>query len=349
VNPIKRIFFTALHGNNRSAILYPIVLALLISTAHYLTFDQQAGAWRFLHIFLTKLYFLPVLLAAFYKGKQGAVILALVVSAIYLPHAFLHLSGSPTTLFENISEIALLWTVGAIAGALSDRLAKIQNEKGRLASLKGISGVLDVINREIIVDYEACLGLSRALAKVQFDSQGDAFSARILLARLEHMGSHLGNLKNLAFPEKLNCKKTNIFKIIKQCVADINSQGHPIQVKYVVPNRLPDLDLDADKMKFALGRILQSLVRNVSSPGLLEIIFSKKSDSVSISFNLHNENSDTGGEKKNHFDLFARPEDNYALTLALSIIRSHGATLKFVDKSKNITCMHLIIPIHITL
>ncbi|NIA29335.1 MAG: hypothetical protein GWP06_05395 [Actinobacteria bacterium] len=349
MNRKKWAFFTTWQKNNRIAILLPVGLALLISAVHYMTFNQQAGGWRFLHIFLTKLYFLPVLLAAFWNGKRGAVLLSLIVSIIYLPHAILHLSGSAPKLFENISEIALLWTVGVIAGILSDRLIKTQNEKGRLTSLKEISGILDVVNHEIMVDYEACLGLGRALTTSESNSKGDTFSAQILLARLEHLGSHLGNLKDLAFPKKLNKKKSDIVKIIKQCIVEINSREHRIEVKYLFPNRLPHMDLDANKMTFAISRILQSLIHGVGSPGLLEIVFRKKSDKTCISFNLHNISSETGEKKKNHFDLFTRPEDNYALTLALSIIRSHGGTLEFTDKGQNVTSMQLYIPIHVAL
>lgn len=344
----NRASFATLYENGKEGIFVPIGLALLISVVHYLTFEQADG-WRFLHIFLTKLYFLPVLLAAFWNGKRGAVILSLVVSLLYLPHAILHLSGSAPKLFENISEIALLWTVGVIAGTLSDRLIKTQTEKGRLTSLKEIASILDIVNHEVMVDYEACLGLTRALVKSETNSKGNAFSAQILLARLEHLGSHLGNLKELAFPEKLNKRRANIVKITQQCFAEIKSSEQPLQVKYSFQNRLPYMDLDANKMTFAMSRILQSFIHGVGSSGMLEIIFRKESDQAAISFNLYSESSQGQVKKKNHFDLFANPEDNYALTLALSIIRSHGGTLKFIDNGKNVTSMQLCIPIHATL
>ncbi|MCZ7616401.1 MAG: hypothetical protein M5T52_23310 [Ignavibacteriaceae bacterium] len=101
-----------------------VLLAIAISLVHFLTFSQEEIYLDFLHQLLSKLYFLPVLLAALFLGIKGAIKLALVVSLLYLPHSLNTGLFSKLYIAENLSELILIWTVGIIAGVLIDRLKK---------------------------------------------------------------------------------------------------------------------------------------------------------------------------------------------------------------------------------
>ncbi len=327
-----------------TSILLIVGFALLIGVVHYTTFNQQAGGWQFLHIFLTKLYFLPVLLAAFRNGKRGALILSIMVTVVYLPHAVLHLSGSNPPIFENISEIALLWIVGGVAGNLSDKLRNVQHERSRLTAMKEISGILDVVNHDIMIDYQACMGLTRAFAKTNTASKRNSLSAQILLERLEHLGSHLGNLEDLAIPATLTKKKNDIVKIIKNSVADVANHKQPIEIKYSFQAKVPSLYIDEKKMTFAVNSILKSLINGGNASNRLVITVRKKLGNALIFFELYSLNDKVSERKVNNFDLLSDPRGNYALALAMSIIRSHRGKFKVMNKSEDMVSVQLSIP-----
>jgi two-component system sensor histidine kinase HydH len=88
-----------------------------VTTAHYLT-NPHAHQ---LHDIYRRLYYLPIILAAFHRGLRGGLVAATVVSAAYAPHAFGHISHDPASTTQKVLEMFLYFAVGAVTGALVSR------------------------------------------------------------------------------------------------------------------------------------------------------------------------------------------------------------------------------------
>jgi K+-sensing histidine kinase KdpD len=328
---------------NNSRFLGTLVFALIISAIHFLTFDQQAPALFFVHTLLTKLYFLPVLLAAFWNGKRGAIFLSLIVTVFFLPHVIFHEGNSKGLIFENVSEITILWIVGIISGILSDKVKSSHAEKSRLAAVKKVSNMLSVINHEILIDYEACLGLTKAFAGIDSTRDGNSMNARILLERLEHLGSHLGNLQQLVLPKTLTKKKCNLVHIVKNSITEIEKEKSYLNIDFSNENDKPFLYLDVKRMQFAFTNIMHSLLNGKESFEKVNIAIRKKSGFYKIY--LHFQSSTSRKIKKwNLFDLYADPKRGYIFTLALSVINSHGGKFMIEDTTDNSITFCLFIP-----
>jgi hypothetical protein len=97
-------------------------------------------------------------------------------------------------------------------------------------------------------------------------------------------------------------------------------------------------------MTFAFNSILKSLVNGVNASNRLVITVRKKLGNVLIFFELFSLNGNFSERKVNNFDLLSNPRGNYALALAMSIIRSHGGKFKLVNNSKNMVSIQLLIP-----
>jgi signal transduction histidine kinase len=92
--------------------------AALITLLHYLSGPQL----HWLHDILRRLYYLPILLAAFSLGLRGGLTLAVAVAVAYSPHAFTHLvQTDPAHTLEKVLELLLYGVVGGVAGVLVDR------------------------------------------------------------------------------------------------------------------------------------------------------------------------------------------------------------------------------------
>ncbi len=98
----------------------------LIGVLHYTTRSEQV--W--VHNVLRRVYYLPIVAAAFQLGLRGGLAAAIIVSLTYLPHAFLHLGHlahtDPADAVDKALEITLYNLVGALAGALADALRRRQ-------------------------------------------------------------------------------------------------------------------------------------------------------------------------------------------------------------------------------
>jgi signal transduction histidine kinase len=91
---------------------------LLTTAAHYSTGADQHGV----HGFLRRVYYLPIIVAAFLHGLPGGLAASLAASFAYLPHAFSHMGvHDPAPMLEKALELVLYNVVGVVSGYLASR------------------------------------------------------------------------------------------------------------------------------------------------------------------------------------------------------------------------------------
>lgn len=125
-------------------------LLLLITAFHMLTHTGDVAY----HNVYRRLYYLPIILAAFRGGLAWGVGAALAASALYLPHAFLlshHMDPAPAA--DKLLEMILFVAVGAITGLLVQReraalLARRAAEE-RASRLEGLVTLTSGLAHEI--------------------------------------------------------------------------------------------------------------------------------------------------------------------------------------------------------
>jgi len=130
------------------------ILFVTITVFHYTT----SIAWVDPHTIYRRLYYIPVVLAAFAGGVPGAMAIAGVVTLAYLPHAFLlphHLDPSPAV--DKILEMVLYFGVGGLTGWLVDR-ERAARQREQEAALRRAEA--ETVARRL----EAVVHLSRGLA-----------------------------------------------------------------------------------------------------------------------------------------------------------------------------------------
>ena len=88
-----------------------------ISLLHYLTPLHL----HYLHDIFQRLYYLPIILAAFWFGLRGGLLCSIIVSIVYAPHILFQWGGHPGMEMEKYLEILIYNTVGGVTGLLSQR------------------------------------------------------------------------------------------------------------------------------------------------------------------------------------------------------------------------------------
>ncbi|MHB1025769.1 MAG: two-component system sensor histidine kinase NtrB [Desulfobacteria bacterium] len=118
----------------RKMVLSAWIPCLVITVLHYRTGAHHA--WG--HDVLRRLYYLPILFAAFSGGLRGGVTVSVFVSLVYLPHAFTSLLvQDPADALEKGLEIILYNIVAVVAGLLVDRERREREQQERLATRLG--------------------------------------------------------------------------------------------------------------------------------------------------------------------------------------------------------------------
>jgi len=114
-----------------------LLVVALITLAHYNTaFHIHA-----LHGIYRRLYYFPIILAAFRGGTAGGLGFAVLVCAVYLPHAMGKIGFDPGSPLEKGLEMALYIAVGLLSGIL---VSRIDAAKRRLqATARDLQRTLD--------------------------------------------------------------------------------------------------------------------------------------------------------------------------------------------------------------
>ncbi len=159
-----------------------IMLVLLVSFLHYNT----AIHIHALHGIYRRLYYFPIILAAFRGGYRGGLLSSLFVAALYIPHALGWIGFDPAPGIEKFLEMALYLAVGVLTGTLVDRINASRAQLARTA--EALQDTLDEKER-----MEAELVRSARLAAVGRLSAGLAHEIRNPLASIQGAAEVLGD------------------------------------------------------------------------------------------------------------------------------------------------------------
>lgn len=149
-------------------------LVIIVTSLHYVTGMHLHHA----HGIYRRLYYFPIILAAFRGGWPAGLITSLAVCAIYLPHAMGHIGHDPGSPLEKSLEMGLYVAVGLVCGILVTRQERTRSALEDTAARLGES--LDEKSR-----MEAELLRQARLAAVGRLSAGLAHEIRNPLASIK--------------------------------------------------------------------------------------------------------------------------------------------------------------------
>lgn len=128
-----------------------------VSMLHYLTPLHLP----YLHDIFQRLYYLPIILAAFWFGFRGGLSCSLLVSIVYAPHLLFQWGGHLTTGLERYLEILLYNIVGAITGFLSHK------ERKRASALRKSEESLKASYESLLVQSGKIRAIEEQLRKAE--------------------------------------------------------------------------------------------------------------------------------------------------------------------------------------
>jgi len=134
-----------IQNGSRNKIIFLASVIGIIALLHYLT-PTEPHAYHKLHIILRKLYFLPPVIAAAWFGLRGACATTLVVSLLFILHAFLDWPGNYMEQANQVGELVGFLVAGIVPGWLFDRQRTLLQEiaNANEETLLGLVSALDL-------------------------------------------------------------------------------------------------------------------------------------------------------------------------------------------------------------
>ncbi|MCB2229908.1 hypothetical protein KQH82_04265 [bacterium] len=106
----------------RRLLLILLALVLLITTLHYLLPPSNFV----LHSILQRLYYIPIVWAAYSISRKSAIFIAVLSAVAYLPHIFMTWGAHPAYQSAQVIEVLLFPVIGFVGGWLSEREAELR-------------------------------------------------------------------------------------------------------------------------------------------------------------------------------------------------------------------------------
>ena len=252
----------ALVGRERPRWIAAVALGLIaaVTLVHYAT-DMQAVAF---HNVYRRLYYLPIVLAAFAHGLRGGVGAAGLASAAYLPHAFFMAHRDPAPPVDKGLEIALYFAVGALTGWLVERQRRVQRqleasltERDALAGQLVRAGKLSALGEltaglahELRNPLASILGSAEALAAEFPADHRKHRLGQLMLREIDRLDRVVTDFLEFARPTTPTRQRVDMRGLLEEVVGLARHHRDADAVRFQIevdPNEL-ELEVDPDQM-----------------------------------------------------------------------------------------------------
>ncbi len=265
---------------------------IIISGFHYYT----STGHHYFHDIYRRLYYIPIIFAAFLYGVRGALICSVCISLIYIPHAFFWYTAhrDPAGTVEKGLEILLYNLVAIVTGTLAAR-GKAEKEKHRhtalnleksLAELKQVEGELlraeklsaigqlsAGLAHEIRNPLSSIKGAAEILA-ADFPPQHKKHRMLLVLDReADRLNKVLSSFLSFAKPQSMQFKSGDIINRLEKVVGLIEAQANNADIKIVrqYPAKLPPINMDEEQLGQVFLNLLLNAIQSMSEGGELTI------------------------------------------------------------------------------
>ena len=271
----------------------------VVSLLHYHTSTSQV--W--LHQFFQRAYYLPVILAALWFGRQGGIMAAALSGLVYIPHILMSWRSQPEYSAAQYVEIGMFFVVGGLTGILSDH-ERMQRKRAEETAQK-----LSDVNAQLQASFEqlrradrlSALGeLSAGLAHEIRTPLGSVEGAVQILCRTnlpaetrEEFGElarkEVNRLKGLLSnfldfarpqtPQRVPTEPLQLLESVSRLAAE-TAKISGIRVRIEPANGVPEVSVDPEQMKQVLLNLVINAIQAMPSGGEVVLGTAQRPESV---------------------------------------------------------------------
>lgn len=334
----------------------PALLIVTISIAHY----TASASVHIPHDIFRRLYYLPIILAAFTYGLRGGVAAALATTLCYLPHALGHISHDPAAPVDKGLELLLYNVVGVVTGLLVERERREKREheqtaatlRASLAERRALEGELRRHERLATVgeltaalahEIRNPLGSLKGAAQILADPTLPAEERDRLLAILGEESGRLNRVLTdfLTLARDRRVRRTPVD--LAACVHDTatllspEAEAKGVAVRVEGPERGVEISGDGDLLRQLIWNLARNGVEAAANAGEVHLAVTTGDDGR---VRLIVEDSGPGiaaADLGRLFDPFFTTRDGgtgLGLAICDRIARDHGATLTAENRAE---------------
>ncbi len=327
---------------NKHLIIWGLII--FISSLHIFT-PTHLHSLHYAHAIFQKLYYIPIILAAYYFSLKLAILYAVLCGLIYAPHIFFQWAFDTSHNFRQYVEISMFIVIASVLGVLFEIRRKqqkqIMHQQKQIAKEKQL-GLLGTLAAGLAHEIRNPLGGLLGSAEILRESLGEKHPKiefiHIIESELKRVNNKLNEFMDFARPKQLELIPNSINDIIDEVNKLLQTEflKSEVKVKTDFATKMPLIKMDAEQIKQVILNIVLNSLKALPKGGILDIKTEYNNREIVASF------VDDGPgilleEIETIFEpFFTKKEKGTGLGLAISkqLVEAHHGTLNAVYQKK---------------
>jgi signal transduction histidine kinase len=319
-----------------------VAAVLVLSIGHYLAPTHDA-LW---HDLFRRLYYLPIILAAFRYGLGGGLATSVLVSLLFLPHVLMTRAMLPRQASEAVFEIPLYLIVGVVTGILSDRQRKANDSLRRAERLKTLGEMAAGMAHEV----KNPLAAIRSSAQIinEHVSGKEAQLAGIIMSEVDRLNRVVNEFLDYARPAPLKREPVLLSGLLDSCLellAPVIKQAG-VTVKRAYPQGEHKVDADPNQLRQVFLNLILNAVQAMHHGG--EVTLDLRQEGGFTRVSVRDSGPGIPPDKlRQVFEPFYSTKPGgtgLGLPIAQRIVSEHGGRLAIESKPGEGTAATVILP-----
>lgn len=311
------------------------MLIIAIGFIHLITWQREYAYYTFYR----ELYFVPLIMAAFWFGLHGALITSLSITAFYISFTLMQLRGFAPEKAEIVLEILLLNIIAVILGTLRDRERIQHNRAQKAESLAAIGKAVSAVAHDMKTPLMAIGGFSRQLLKKLGESDPNREKLAIIWQEAQRLENMVKDMLDFARPLDLQLAREDVNKLIRESLTIVQgaAQKRGVKVETQLSPDIPQVDFDAMRMK----QVVINLVLNAieASPEGESVMVHTYREGVNTIIDIIDHGRGIPDDQKENIftPFFTTKKEGVGLGLAIvkNIVAAHNGQVEYFNNPNN--------------
>ena len=319
-----------------------VAAVLVLSVGHYAAPTHDP----FWHDLFRRLYYLPIILAAFRYGLGGGLATAVLVSLLFLPHVLMTRAMLPRQASEAMFEIPLYLIVGVVTGTLSDRQRKANESLRRAEQLKTLGEMAAGMAHEVKNPLAAIRSSAQILTGRLNGKEAEL--AQIVVNEVDRLNRVVNEFLDYARPAPLKREPVLLSGLLDSCLellAPVIKQAG-VTVKRAYPEREHKVNADPNQLRQVFLNLILNAVQAMCSGGEVALDLKQEGGYTRVSVR------DTGpgipsDKLRQVFEPFYSTKPGgtgLGLPIAQRIVTEHGGRLEIACATNAGTAAEVVLP-----
>lgn len=342
-----------------------IASIIVITYLHYNTSTH----YLLLHEIYQRLYYIPIIYAAYSYGLRGGLAAAVLSTLIYLPHLAQH-GDNRVYAINQYAEMILFQVVGTVTGLLAgaERRVRYRYEQTAVELQRAYDELRSTVDQLLLADRHASLGqmsaaivheirnplgairgAAEALESIVPREHEKAEFLTIIQQEVERLNGLVTDFLQFARPRSPELLPTPPREIVEAVVKLASKQAEQANVWITVDvaDPLPLVLLDAEQMKQVLLNLILNAIEAMPEGGQLTISAMQRDGELSLAVRDTGKGIDPAMREKLFSPFVTTKARGTGLGLAIAhrLVTQHGGRIEAVDGGNGGALVEIRLPL----